>query len=62
MSEKAFLRDWLPTGHTEPYVNSCELGFCGNKVQVVYNRWTGLVDWTGGLTFIYAKNHFYVLL
>ena len=22
----------------------------GRKVGVVYNHWTGLVDWTGGLT------------
>ena len=22
----------------------------GRKVEVVYNHWAGLVDWTGGLT------------
>ena len=26
-----------------------------NSHQVVYNHWTGLVDWTGGLTFFVLK-------
>ena len=35
------------------------------RLQVVYNHWTGLVDWTGGLDWwtdiLYAKNHFCAL-
>ena len=35
--------------------NLAKLVDCLHVLRVVYNHWTGLVDWTGGLTFFVLK-------